>query len=133
VVTNLKWIKEAKQAVKMTRLSCHRISANEVRLWLSLIAYNLVRPVDHACLLLLVAAGGELPHTASVQQHVAEGRGVAVAGGLGCSLSADRGPGNECARMPLKNISFILLVSRRGRTGTWVRLGGTHFFKCQTC
>ena len=25
----------------MTRLSCHRLSANQVRLWLSLIAYNL--------------------------------------------------------------------------------------------
>ncbi len=35
------WIKEAKQAVKMTRLSCHRFSSNEVRLWLSVIAYNL--------------------------------------------------------------------------------------------
>jgi hypothetical protein len=35
------WIKEGKQAVKMTRLSCHRFQANEVRLWLSLLAYNL--------------------------------------------------------------------------------------------
>jgi Transposase DDE domain group 1 len=35
------WIKEGKQAVKMTRLSCHRFRANELRLWLSLIAYNL--------------------------------------------------------------------------------------------
>jgi hypothetical protein len=35
------WIKEGKQAVKMTRLSCHRFRPNEVRLWLSLIAYNL--------------------------------------------------------------------------------------------
>ena len=35
------WIKEGKQAVKMTRLSCHRFRANEVRLWVSLIAYNL--------------------------------------------------------------------------------------------
>jgi len=35
------WIKEGKQAVKMTRLSCHRFRANQVRLWLSLIAYNL--------------------------------------------------------------------------------------------
>jgi Transposase DDE domain group 1 len=29
------------QAVKMTRLSCHRFRSNEVRLWLSVIAYNL--------------------------------------------------------------------------------------------
>ena len=35
------WIKEGKQAVKMTRLSCHRFRSNEVRLWLSMIAYNL--------------------------------------------------------------------------------------------
>jgi hypothetical protein len=35
------WIKEGKQTVAMTRLSCHRFRANEVRLWLSLIAYNL--------------------------------------------------------------------------------------------
>jgi hypothetical protein len=35
------WIKEGKQAVKMTRLSCHRFRSNEVRLMLSLIAYNL--------------------------------------------------------------------------------------------
>jgi hypothetical protein len=34
------WIREGKQAVKMTRLSCHRFRANEVRLWLSVIAYN---------------------------------------------------------------------------------------------
>jgi hypothetical protein len=27
-----KWIKEGKQAVKMTRLSCHRLRSNEVRL-----------------------------------------------------------------------------------------------------
>jgi hypothetical protein len=35
------WINAGKQAVKMTRLSCHRFRANEVRLWLSAIAYNL--------------------------------------------------------------------------------------------
>jgi len=35
------WIKEGKQAVKRTRLSCHRFRSNEVRLWLSVIAYDL--------------------------------------------------------------------------------------------
>jgi len=35
------WIKEGKQAAAMTRLSCHRFRANEVRLWSSEIAYNL--------------------------------------------------------------------------------------------
>src|SRR5229473_5341024 len=38
---SFQWIKESKQAVALTRLSCHRFRANEVRLWLSLIAYNL--------------------------------------------------------------------------------------------
>jgi hypothetical protein len=38
------WIKEGKQAVKMTRLSCHRFRSNEVRLGLSVIAYNLGNP-----------------------------------------------------------------------------------------
>jgi hypothetical protein len=36
-----RWIKEGKQAVKMTRLSCHRFRSNEVRLWPIVIAYNL--------------------------------------------------------------------------------------------
>src|SRR5271169_4148068 len=35
------WIKQGKQAVKMTRLSCHRFRSNQVRLGLSLLAYNL--------------------------------------------------------------------------------------------
>jgi hypothetical protein len=35
------WTREGKQAVKMTRLSCHRFRANQVRLGLSLLAYNL--------------------------------------------------------------------------------------------
>jgi hypothetical protein len=39
------WIKEGKQAVKMTRLSCHRFRSNEVRLWLSVIAYMVERLV----------------------------------------------------------------------------------------
>jgi len=35
------WIKEGKQAVKMTRLSCHHFRSNDVRLWLSVLAYKL--------------------------------------------------------------------------------------------
>ena len=35
------WIKEGKLAVSWTRLSCHRFRSNEVRLWLSVVAYNL--------------------------------------------------------------------------------------------
>jgi hypothetical protein len=48
--TAQEWIEEAKQALKMTRLSCHCFRSNEVRLWLRVIAYNLgnLRP---GCLL----------------------------------------------------------------------------------
>ena len=35
------WIKDGKQATHWTRLSCHRFRANEVRLQLSVLAYNL--------------------------------------------------------------------------------------------
>jgi len=35
------WIKEGKTATRWTRLSCHRFRANEVRLLLGVIAYNL--------------------------------------------------------------------------------------------
>ena len=35
------WIKEGKQAAHWTRQSCHRFRANEVRLQLSVLAYNL--------------------------------------------------------------------------------------------
>ena len=34
-------INEGKQAVKMTRMSCHQFRSNQVRLWLSVIAYKL--------------------------------------------------------------------------------------------
>jgi hypothetical protein len=34
-------MKEGKQAVAMTRFTYHRLRANEARLWVSLIAYNL--------------------------------------------------------------------------------------------
>ena len=34
------WIKEGKYALNWTRLSCHRFVANQVRLWLSVLAYN---------------------------------------------------------------------------------------------
>jgi len=35
------WIKEGKYGLNWTRLSCHRFVANQVRLWLFVLAYNL--------------------------------------------------------------------------------------------
>jgi hypothetical protein len=67
------WIKEGKQAVKVTRLSCHRFRSNEGRRWLRVIAYNLgnlwrrlvlPRRIDHWSLTSvqqrLVKTGGRL-------------------------------------------------------------------------
>jgi hypothetical protein len=99
------WIKEGKQAVKMTRLSCHRFRCNEVRLALSLLAYQPVEPVaavgaaaadcelithqlaatagedrwpsDQACPLLLATVGREPSYAAAVWEHgAADGAAV---------------------------------------------------------
>ena len=104
------WIKEGKQAVALTRLSCHRFRANEVRLWLSLIAYNLGnlwrrlalanadrkmvsdqlaaaagenrRTIDPARASLLSSASGESSDPAALCEYAAKDRGVTVAGGI---------------------------------------------------
>ena len=68
------WIKEGKQAVKTTRLSCHRFRGNEVRPWLSILVYNLGnllrrlvktggRLVKHARYYWLMLAEGHLTRT----------------------------------------------------------------------
>ena len=103
------WIKEEKQAVKMTRLSCHRFRSNEVRLWLTIIAYNLGnlwrrlvlpqrignwsltslqqrlvktggRLVKHGAIL-LAFAGRRALEPEAVQQHAANDLGTTAADG----------------------------------------------------
>jgi hypothetical protein len=44
------WIKEGKQAIKWTRLSCQRFEANQVRLQLFVLAYNLANFVRRLAL-----------------------------------------------------------------------------------
>ena len=44
------WIKEGKYALNWTRLSCHRFVANQVRLWLFILAYNLGNFLRRLCL-----------------------------------------------------------------------------------
>jgi hypothetical protein len=44
------WIKEGKYALHWTRLSCHRFAANEVRLQLFVLAYNLGNFLRRLCL-----------------------------------------------------------------------------------
>ena len=112
------WIKEGKQAVKMTRLSCHRFRSNEVRLWLSVIAYNLGnlwrrlvlpkrienwsltslqqrlvktggRLIKHARYYWLTA-GREPPDAAAVREHGAADRCAAGAHRIGRGRVANR-------------------------------------------
>jgi Transposase DDE domain group 1 len=91
------WIKEGKLAVNWTRLSCHRFRGNEVRLWLSVIAYNLGNLWRRLALpkkignwsltslqqrlvaLLLAAFGRTASHAAAFWQHAAKDRGAAAA------------------------------------------------------
>ena len=44
------WIKEGKYALNWTRMSCHRFVANQVRLWLFILAYNLGDFLRRLCL-----------------------------------------------------------------------------------
>ena len=112
------WIKEGKQATHWTRLSCHRFRANEVRLQLSVLAYNLgnlwrrlVLPprnqalVAHespaaagedrgaageACAVLLAPAGGRASDPAAFRRDAAEDLGATGAGRLTRGLSATK-------------------------------------------
>ena len=112
------WIKEGKQATHWTRLSCHRFRANEVRLQLSVLAYNLGNllaqtcpaaadqalvadespaaasenrgPAGEACAVLLAPAGGRASDPATVRRHAAEDLGAASAGRLTRGLSATK-------------------------------------------
>ena len=104
------WIKEGKQATHWTRLSCHRFRANEVRLQLSVLAYNLGnlwrqadpaagdqalvadespaaagenrRPAGEARQILLAPAGGRSSEPAALRRDAAEDLGAAGAGRL---------------------------------------------------
>ena len=109
------WIKEGKQATHWTRLSCHRFRANEVRLQLSVLAYNLGNlwrrlglphriktwsltslqqrlmktggRIGQARAVLLVALGRGTSEPAAVWRHAAEDLGAACAGWLAPHLA----------------------------------------------
>ena len=101
------WIKEGKQATHWTRLSCHRFRANEVRLQLRVLAYNLGnlwwrlglpnrikswsltslqhrlmktrRSAGQARAVLLAAAGRRAFEPQAVRRHAAQDLGAAAA------------------------------------------------------
>jgi hypothetical protein len=68
----------------MTRLAYHRFQADQVRLCLRVIAYNLGNLSRY---LLLVAVGGELFDPSVVRHHAGEDYGSAVSGRLSRLLS----------------------------------------------
>jgi len=49
VARRKQWIKEGKNAVKWTRLSCHDFADNQVRLQLFVLAYNLATSCGRRC------------------------------------------------------------------------------------
>jgi hypothetical protein len=67
------WIKEVKQAAYGTRLSCHRFPANEVRLQLSVLAYNFGNLWRRFVLLSASIAGADECAAASRQDRWASG------------------------------------------------------------
>ena len=121
------WIKEGKQATHWKRLSCHRFRANEVRLQLSVLAYNagqplaqtgsaatdqaLVahespaavgenwRPAGEACAVLLAPAGGRSSKPATLRRDAAEDLGAAGAGRLTRGRVQRSPPGEERAQV----------------------------------
>ena len=144
------WIKEGKQAVAMTRLCCHRFRANQVRLWLSVLAYNLGnlwrrlaagadwqlvayelaaaagenrRPFAQARPLLLVVARGESPDAAAVCRYATEDRGVAGTGGIRRAQSGANF--DDDARAKAK--ASVGTVRKKGTSGRCVPI------RCETC
>jgi hypothetical protein len=102
------WIKEGKQAVKMTRLSCHRFRSNEVRLWLSVMAYNLgnlwrrlalPKRIEKWSLTSLqqrlVKTGGRLVKHARYYWLILAERALVEPGFLDVSLASPRAPNLE--------------------------------------
>jgi Transposase DDE domain group 1 len=113
------WIKEGKQAVKMTRLSCHRFRANEVRLWLSVIAYNLGNLWRR---LALPKAVGNWSLT-SLQQRLVKTGGRLLKSG---SRRTFRYPPPSIERcINNRNISSVMLLSPHETTGESGRVGET--------
>jgi hypothetical protein len=132
-------IKEGKQATHWIRLSCHRFRANEVRLQLSLLAYNLGnlwrqlvlpkridtwsltslqqrlvktgRATDQPRPLLLAPAGREPPNAAAVWEHAGKDRGTSISNRIdGASTERDFSAERDWKRK--------LVFSRSGRKGS---------------
>ena len=96
------WIKEGKYALNWTRLSCHRFVANQVRLALFILAYNLGNLLRRLCLpravkhwslrslqvkLIKIRGEASSPRPAA---GVSASRGSSASGGISTSAGAHR-------------------------------------------
>ena len=132
------WIKEGKQATNWTRLSCHRFRANQVRLQLAVLAYNLGnlwrrlglatahqelvadepaaaadedgRAAGEACSLLLVVIGRGTSEPQAVRRHAAQDLGAATAERVERSLASAK---SGCCGVKLGGVSEKLPSDRR--------------------
>jgi len=146
------WIKEGKQAVKMTWLSCHRFRANEVRLQLSVLAYNLgnlwrrmllPKRIDHCSLTSLqqrlVKTGGRLVKHARyywlllAEGHLTRRVFAAFSGGSGrCPWVSPGGHGTgrtDGEEKERGTVECRRIGPRRSKVAGWLRprKGTAHF------
>jgi hypothetical protein len=134
------WIKEGKQAVKMTRLSCHRFRSNQVRLAQSLLACNLGnlwrrlalpkriedrRAAGETCALLLASPSGRTSEPAAVRSDAWPNRaaagtdGIADAGQARIGLPAGWDKGRCCKNVAEHGqfaLALVPIANRQGRS-----------------
>ena len=119
------WIKEGKEATHWTRLSCHRFRANEVRLLLGVIAYNLgnllrrlVLPLGHPELV------ADEPPAAAVQDRRAADPACPVLHPAACRKLLDSGAlsADSCAHRAARVASDV--IGWTAQAGSRVGAGG---------
>ena len=104
------WIKEGKYALNWTRLSCHKFVANQVRLWLFVLTYNLGNFMRR-----LVLAGGYEALDSDQSSDQADQDGWATgAPRKEAGVSACRGAGNQ------GNADRDTRTDQPASAGTWL-------------
>ena len=104
------WIKEGKYALNWTRLSCHKFVANQVRLWLFVLAYNLGNFMRRLVL------PEDMKHwtLSSLQTRLIKTGGRLVRHAKEAGVSACRGAGNQ------GNADRDTRTDQPASAGTWL-------------
>ena len=108
------WIKEGKYALNWTRLSCHRFVANQVRLALFILAYNLGNLLRRLCLGKEIYERETLPQvepTTSVSTSPSTLRQ-----GTGASPTPPASPWSVCERSAPTRLTSCVSGSATGRS-----------------